>query len=97
MEHWRQNLPIPILDVDYESYTTDLEATARRLVDFVGLDWDPRCLEFFSIDRAVRTASQWQVRQPIYKTSVQKWRNYMPELQPLLDALGPLAKLASGQ
>ena len=96
MEHWRENLPIPILDVDYESYTTDLEPTARRLVDFVGLEWDPRCLEFYNIDRAVRTASQWQVRQPIYKTSVQKWRNYMPDLQPLLDALGPLANSAPG-
>jgi len=88
MEHWRQNLPIRILDVDYESYTTDLEGSARRIVEFVELDWDPKCLEFYSVDRAVRTASQWQVRQPIYQTSVQKWRKYMPELQPLLDALG---------
>ncbi len=95
MEHWRQNLPIPILDVDYESYTTDLEGTARRLVEFVGLEWDPSCLEFYNLERAVRTASQWQVRQPIYRTSVQKWRNYMPELQPLLDALGPLVKSES--
>jgi tetratricopeptide (TPR) repeat protein len=95
MAHWRETLPMPILDVDYENYTTDLEGTARRLIDFVGLEWDPRCLEFYSVERAVRTASQWQVRQPIYKTSVQKWRSYMPELQPLLDALGPLAKAES--
>ena len=90
MEHWRETLPIPILDIDYESYTTDLEGNARRIVEFVELDWDPKCLEFYSVDRAVRTASQWQVRQPIYQTSVQKWRKYMPELQPLLDALGSL-------
>jgi hypothetical protein len=95
MQHWRETIPMPILDVDYESYTSDLEGTARRIVDFVGLPWDPRCLEFYKVDRAVRTASQWQVRQPIYRTSVQKWRKYMPHLQPLLDALGPLA--AAGQ
>ncbi|MEJ1970565.1 MAG: sulfotransferase [Rhizomicrobium sp.] len=95
MQHWRENLPLPILDVDYENYTTDLEGSARRLVEFVGLDWDARCLEFYNVDRAVRTASQWQVRQPIYQTSVQKWRNYMPELQPLVDALGPLANVES--
>jgi tetratricopeptide (TPR) repeat protein len=91
MQHWRETIPMPILDVDYESYTSDLEGTARRIVDFVGLPWDPRCLEFYKVDRAVRTASQWQVRQPIYRTSVQKWRKYMPHLQPLLDTLGPLA------
>ncbi|MEJ0026218.1 MAG: sulfotransferase [Rhizomicrobium sp.] len=95
MQHWRETLPLTILDVDYEDYTTDLEGTARKLVDFVGLPWDPRALEFYSVERSVRTASQWQVRQPIYKTSVAKWRNYMPWLQPLVDALGPLADAAS--
>jgi hypothetical protein len=95
MEHWRQALPIRILDVDYENYTSDLEGTARRIVDFVGLDWDPRCLDFYKIDRAVRTASNWQVRQPIYATSVGRWRNYMPHIQPLIDALGPLGVEAS--
>jgi tetratricopeptide (TPR) repeat protein len=91
MDHWRKVLPIQILDVDYESYTTDFEATARRLVDFAGLEWDERCLHFYEVERPVRTASQWQVRQPIYQTSVERWRNYMPHLQPLLDVLGPLA------
>lgn len=91
MDHWRKVLPIQILDVDYETYTTDLESTARKVVDFVGLEWDPRCLNFYEIERSVRTASQWQVRQPIYKTSVERWRNYMPHLQPLLDVLGPIA------
>lgn len=90
MDHWRKVLPIPILDVDYESYTDDLESTARKIVDFVGLEWDPRCLNFYEFERSVRTASQWQVRQPIYKTSVERWRNYMPHLQPLLDVLGPI-------
>jgi tetratricopeptide (TPR) repeat protein len=91
MDHWRKVLPIKILDVDYETYTTDFESTARKLVEFVDLEWDPRCLNFYEFERPVRTASQWQVRQPIYKTSVERWRNYMPHLQPLLDVLGPIA------
>jgi len=95
MEHWRQVLPMPILDIDYEDYTTDLEGTARKLVDFIGLEWDPRCLEYYKLDRAVRTASQWQVRQPIYTSSVGRWRNYMPNVQPLIDAMGPLGQEAS--
>jgi tetratricopeptide (TPR) repeat protein len=93
MDHWREVLPIPILDIDYEDYTKDLEGTARRIVDFVDLEWDPACLEYHKVDRAVRTASQWQVRQPIYTSSVERWRDYMPHLQPLIDALGPLAKV----
>lgn len=93
MDHWREVLPIPILDIDYETYTDDLEGTARRIIEFVGLEWDPRCLDFYKVDRSVRTASQWQVRQPIYKSSVDRWQNYMPHLQPLIDALGPLVKV----
>jgi sulfotransferase family protein len=92
MQYWRETLPIKILDVDYESYTTDLEGSARRILDFVGLEWDPRCLEFHNVERPVRTASLWQVRQPIYRTSVQKWRAYEKHLGPLIAALGPLAK-----
>jgi Flp pilus assembly protein TadD len=95
MQHWREVLPVQILDIDYEDYTRDLEGTARKLVDFVGLEWDPACLEFYKLDRAVRTASQWQVRQPIYKSSVARWRNYMPFIQPLIDAMGPLGQDAS--
>lgn len=92
MDHWRKVLPFPILDIDYESYMTDLESTARRIVEFTGLEWNSKCLNFYEVERPVRTASQWQVRQPIYQTSVDRWRNYMPHLQPLLDVLGPLAK-----
>jgi hypothetical protein len=91
MRHWHETLPIKILDVDYENYTTDLESSARRIIDFVGLDWDTRCLDFHSVERPVRTASLWQVRQPIYRTSVEKWRNYERHLGPLIEALGPLA------
>ena len=86
---------MPMLEIDYEDYTSDLEGTARRMVEFVGLDWDPRCLEFHTVERQVRTASQWQVRQPIYKSSVQRWRNYVSDLAPLIEALGPLAEEAA--
>jgi tetratricopeptide (TPR) repeat protein len=95
MEHWRQVLPIPMLEIDYEDYTNDLEGTARRMIDFIGLEWDSRCLEFHSVERQVRTASQWQVRQPIYKSSVERWRNYVTDLTPLIEALGPLGKEAA--
>ncbi len=95
MEHWRQVLPVPVLDIDYEDYTTDLEGVARRLIEFVELPWDARCLEFHTAERQVRTASQWQVRQPIYKSSVQRWRNYAAHLAPLIEALGPLAAEAT--
>lgn len=95
MEHWHDVLPVQILDIDYEDYTHDLEGTARKLVDFIGLEWDPACLEYYKLDRSVRTASQWQVRQPIYTSSVGRWQNYMPNLQPLIDAMGPLGQRAA--
>lgn len=92
MGHWRQVLPIKILDVDYEELTADTETVARRIIEFTGLEWDPSCLDFHKVERPVRTASAWQVRQTIYQTSVGRWRNYMPHLQPLIEALGPLAE-----
>mgnify|MGYP001550257150 CR=1 FL=1 len=95
MEHWRQTLPIEILDIDYENLTSDTETVARKIINFTGLDWDPRCLDFHKVERPVRTASAWQVRQTIYQTSVGRWRNYMPHLQPLIEALGPLGEMAS--
>ena len=91
MAHWREVMPpTALLEVHYEDVVNDLEQQARRLVDFCGLDWDERCLEFHKTDRAVRTASVTQVRQPLYKGSIGRWRRYEQHLQPLLDALaGP--------
>jgi len=91
MEHWRSVLPVPVHALRYEELTADPEATVRRLFDFCGLEWDPACLEFFETRRTVRTASVWQVRQPIYRSSVARWRSYEQELAPLIKALGPLA------
>ncbi|HKT54325.1 MAG TPA: tetratricopeptide repeat protein [Caulobacteraceae bacterium] len=88
MAHWEQVLPPGVMmTVDYESVTEDLEANARAMVKHVGLEWDDACLAFHKSKRAVKTASVAQVRRPIYKTSVERWRRYGEGLQPLLDAL----------
>ena len=87
MAHWKKVLPLPVLDVSYEDLVSDVEGVGRRMVDFCGLDWDDACLRFDKTNRTVLTASQWQVRQPIYKTSVQRWKNYEKHLGPLKRAL----------
>ena len=89
MDHWRGLLPSDrLLEVAYEDLVDDLPAQARRLIGFLGLDWDDACLDFHRTSRAVRTASVNQVRQPIYRTSVARWRPYAAHLGPLLAALG---------
>ena len=87
MAHWREVLPVPLLEIDYEETVTDLEAVARRLVGWCGLEWEPACLEFQQVKRPVSTASLVQVRQPIFTTSVGRWKHYEPFLAGLLDAL----------
>ncbi|MEA5511294.1 sulfotransferase [Crocosphaera sp. UHCC 0190] len=87
MEHWRQNLPIPMLEIDYEETVADQVGQTRRLLEFIGLEWDDACLNFHKTERLVRTASVTQVRQPIYKRSVERWRRYEDTLQPLLERL----------
>ncbi|NQU57368.1 MAG: sulfotransferase [Rhodospirillales bacterium] len=87
MAHWREVLPVPIYDLAYEDLVDDQEETTRKLLDFVGLEWDARVMDFHKTERAVKTASVWQVRQPIYKTSKERWRRYEKHLGPLLDVL----------
>jgi Tfp pilus assembly protein PilF len=90
MAHWRAVVPQEVMiDVQYEEVVADLEGQARRIVAHCGLDWDPRCLDFHLTERSVGTASRTQVRQPIYKSSVGRWRAYEPYLGPLLAELGP--------
>jgi tetratricopeptide (TPR) repeat protein len=89
MEHWRRVLPPGVmLEVQYEQLTTDLEGEARRLVAHCGLEWDAACLSFYETERLVRTASAGQVRQPIYRSSIGRWRSYARQLGPLIEALG---------
>ena len=90
MKYWEQTLPISMMTVEYEETVTDLEKTSRRLVDWCGLDWEPACAQFHETKRPVRTASVTQVRQPVYRTSLERWRNYDV-------ALGPLFEMISGQ
>jgi hypothetical protein len=88
MAHWRRVLHIPTLEVRYEDLVKNQEPESRRLIDFCGLPWDDRCLAFHRTQRAVNTASFWQVRQPIYISSIGRWRHYERHLTPLKEALG---------
>jgi tetratricopeptide (TPR) repeat protein len=89
MAHWRQVLPPGVmLEVQYEDVVDDIEQQARRIVAHCGLEWDDACLAFHETERSVRTASAAQVRRPIYRSSVERWRPYKDQLQPLFDALG---------
>ena len=87
MEHWRRVLPVPMLEIDYEETVDQQTAQTVRLLDFIGLEWDDACMQFHKTERLVRTASVTQVRQPIYKRSVERWRSYEEALQPLLERL----------
>lgn len=80
MAHWRAVLPLPMLEMDYEAVVEDLEGSARRLVEWCGVEWEPRCLAFHETKRQVRTASLRQVRQPIYSSSVARWQRYEKDL-----------------
>lgn len=84
---WLSVLPVPVLEVEYEALVNNLEQESRRLIDFVGLPWDPACLSFHENRRSVMTASVWQVRQPIYSSSVGRWKRYRNHLAPLLEGL----------
>jgi tetratricopeptide (TPR) repeat protein len=91
MVEWRKVLPdYAFLDINYEDIVADQEGQARRMLDYCGLEWNDACLEFHKTKRQIRTASVTQVRQPIYNTSVERWRKYEKFLEPLLDKLGDL-------
>jgi tetratricopeptide (TPR) repeat protein len=85
--HWLRVLPLEILTIDYENLVSDPEGESRRLIAFLGLQWEPACLDFHRTDRPVFTASCWQVRQPIYRRSIGRWHRYARHLGPLLGVL----------
>jgi hypothetical protein len=88
MAHWRAVLPDgAMLEVQYEELVKDLPGMARRMVDYCGLSWDARCLDFYKTERAVATASFHQVRQPLYQSSVGRAQAYLPYLSALRAAL----------
>lgn len=89
MKHWEHILPAGCLhEIGYEDLVADPEGESRRLLQFLGLAWDPACLEFHKQPGAISTASVWQARQPLYRESVGRWRHYRRHLAPLAMALG---------
>jgi tetratricopeptide (TPR) repeat protein len=94
MAHWRGVLPGGLLEIDYESLTRDTEAAVRRMLDWVGLPWDERCLAPHRSERLVRTASVSQVREPVYTRSVARWRHYAHALRPVTDRLAAAGLIA---
>jgi hypothetical protein len=83
MQHWKQSLDLPILEVSYEQLATDPEPQTRRMLEFLELPWDGRCLQFHESKRAVVTSSMQQVRRPIYQSSIGRWRSYARHLTEL--------------
>ncbi len=93
MRHWQDVLPLNIHEVRYEDMVNDTEHHARHIISYLNLEWEDSCLSKRQTKRDVKTASMWQVRQDIYKTSVDKWRIYENELKPLTDILTPEIEL----
>jgi len=87
MDHWRTAVPGSFLDVDYEQLVTHQEAESRRIIDWCGLEWEPACLDFHTSSSPAATASAAQVRQPMYSSSVNLWRNYGKQLAPFVAKL----------
>ena len=90
MAHFDEVLPGRVHRVLYERIVDDTAAELRRVLGYCGLPFEDACLRFFENDRAVRTASSEQVRQPIYREGMDHWRHFEPWLGPLADALGPV-------
>jgi hypothetical protein len=90
MDHWDTVLPGKVLRVQYENVVADVETEVSRLLEFCGLPFEQSCVEFHQTERLVRTPSSEQVRQPIYTSGLEQWRNFEPWLDPLKEALGPV-------
>ena len=86
MDHWKAVTGLKVIDVQYEDTVADLEKSARSLLSFLDLPWDERVLRYHENDRAVQTPSRWQVRQPVYTSSMARWRHYESKLAPLIRA-----------
>jgi tetratricopeptide (TPR) repeat protein len=87
MAHWHDVFPGQIFEVVYEDLVEDVEGWARQMIKFLGLHWEPEVLNFQKLDRQVKTASTWQVRQPVYTSSKARWKRYRSHLEPLEAAL----------
>ena len=90
MDHWDKVFPGQVLRVQYEEVVADLDSQVRRILDYCGLEFEESCINFHETDRSVRTPSSEQVRQPIYQSGVEQWKNFESNLDPLKQALGPV-------
>ncbi len=87
MQHWQSVIPDRFMEINYEDLVHDQENISKQMIEFLGLKWDPACLSFYDSDRIVRTASITQVRKPIYRKSVNKWKHYEPYISELKDII----------
>ena len=87
MEHWKTTVGLPILDVSYEALVADQQTVTRQILEYCGLPWDEQCLKFYASGRVANTPSYNQVREPIYRKSIQRWKHYEQYLEPLKNAL----------
>jgi hypothetical protein len=88
MAHWKSLYPDDIFDVDYDALVRDPKSLLNRLTDFLGLEWDESLLDFHRREGAVKTASVWQVREPLHARSSGRWRNYRKQMEAALGDLG---------
>jgi tetratricopeptide (TPR) repeat protein len=95
VEHWHRILPGRVLELQYEALISDFDGQLRRLLGFCGLPWEESCLQFHETRRAVRSASSEQVRRPLYRDALDRWRNYEPFVGPLIEVLEPLLRTQS--
>jgi hypothetical protein len=86
-EHWRRVLPDRMLEVRYEEIVEEPQRMAHRMLEWLGLDWEEACLKFNENPRPIRTASMVQVREPVYRSSIGRWKDYAPFLRALFETL----------
>ena len=87
MNHWQDVSSLAMLEIDYEDLVQDIEGNSRRMVEFLGLEWDPECLRFYENPRLVRTASHAQVRRPAYTSSIGRAIHYRDALGPMIEEM----------
>jgi len=90
MQFWRDNVPGGMHEIYYEDVVANTEYCARGMIDYLGLEWETDVMQREGSQKSIKTLSAWQARQPVYKSSVEKWRHYEKHLGPLIDALGPI-------
>lgn len=96
MEHWKSVLSLPVLEIRYEDLIERQEEITRELLEFLDLPWDEGCLKFHESDRPTITSSAEQVREPIYRTAMARWRNYEKHIGPMRETLGDFAGVDDG-